>query len=227
MPHGWSPRSSHMLLITRTTGVVVSVHLPPTLHPPTINSLPPPPLAGIARNVYRHCTQPDIQAILTGVCCSTSECGNEGSDEALDMRCEHVNADCERFLGTHASFNRCIHFVEHHASLLHVDRTLDKLFLRCRESRKLAPTYMLDDIAFLAEQLLEMLPDAVAAMEAETRNRFEVVSSDSGVPSIRSPGKWLRGVYAGTQRAWSPPGHRQAGLEPWLVYVQRKLELAY
>ena len=143
------------------------------------------------------------------------------------MRCEHINADCARFLGSHGSFNRCTHFVEHHVTLRHVDRTLDALYLRKRSTEKDAPAYMRDDIAYLVWKLYLLVPDVLVACAPEKKNRLEVVSSDSNVPHIRSVSKWLHRVYLGEQRAWSPPGSRAAVAQPWLHYVKQKLTLVY
>ena len=86
---------------------------------------------------------------------------------------------------------------------------------------------MLDDILWGCWQLHLLLPTVLVATEPEKKNRLELASTNSDVPNIRNPHKWLRAVYCGEQRAWSPPGKRAARAQPWLEYVDTKLKLVY
>lgn len=182
--------------------------------------------AGIARNVYRHCTQPDIQSILIAKS-FISENGWTGSCEPQDFMCEHLNAHCDEYLGSHGSFSRCIHFPENIMPLKHVDNRLGELWGTRHESRKEAPPFMQHDIRTLKWHYITQYPTLASACAPTDVNPFGQNGSSTEGPNITNLHSWLSGVYTGMNRSWTPPGSNNAVAKPWLEVVQHHLSKVF
>lgn len=184
---------------------------------------------------------------------TTSELGHTGGNEALDMRCEHVNADCMEFVKNHKvstasllcpsshvqlilldtwscvlqSFNRCLKFAENIKPLKHVQARTDEMFGVHSECKNDAPDFVKNSIQTLSDHYSKTLSTDPKQASAECRtNPFEARNVSSEGPNLRRVRTWLRGVYDGKVRPWAPGGKVRAAVQ-WSQYVDQHLAHGY